>query len=82
MSAPRRCVTDPFLTCLALLGPLNKLKHQMAYILESGIAFFLVWEVIAWSITRMRSLGEQPNPRTIFAPYKIVVVGGYGLGFV
>ena len=67
MSAPRPCATDPSLTCLALLGPLKILAHQMAYILENGIAFFLIWEVIAWSVplafvTRMRSLGEQPNP--------------------
>ena len=81
MSAPRPYATDPFLTRL-----LSAARSAQDINRSDGIAFFLIREVIAWSVPlafviRMRSLGEQP--RTIFAPHKIIVlVGGHGLGFV
>ena len=62
MSAPIPYATDSFLTRL-----LSAARSAQDINTSDGIAFFLIWEVIAWSVQlafviRMRSLGEQPNP--------------------
>ena len=62
MSAPRPYATDSFLTRLLSAARSDQNINSL-----DGIAFFLIWEVIAWSVPlafviRMRSFGEQPNP--------------------